>query len=71
MGIHAPMAVGIPAGVTLANLEPDADSSCEWCETPVNPDRAVRIREMEFCSRRCAEEWIVDHADEVLRWLSD
>ena len=69
--IHGPMAVGIPAWATRADLEPDQTAVCELCGVTVDADDAIQAMGMEFCSEDCLWDWTADHRDEVLERLRD
>ena len=69
--IHGPMAVGIPAWATRADLEPDQTAVCELCGVEVDADNAVLGMGREFCSDDCLLDWAFEHTDETLKRLRD
>ena len=71
MDIYAPIATGIPAWATRADLEPDQTAVCELCGVEVDADDAVRAMGREFCSEDCLWDWTADHREEVIEWLKD
>lgn len=69
--IHGPMAVGIPAWATRADLEPVATVECAQCGNVLYLDDAVLGMGREFCSDDCLLDWAFEHTDETLKRLRD
>ena len=70
--IHEPIATGIPAWATRADLEPEETVECEACGARVSADKAVQaMGGRYFCDDDCLWDWTADHREETLKWLRD
>ena len=68
---HEPIATGIPAWATRADLEPVATVECEQCGNVLYLDDALPAMGRYFCDDDCLWDWTADHRDEVLKRLRD
>ena len=73
MSIHAPIATGIPRGVTLADLESDNTVDCASCGAALNPDEAVGITigDEMFCDNLCLSDWVADNRDDIIERIQE